>query len=559
MKKIVSPLLQVAFCGIFVALSGCPDKPTKPDQTTALPGATSDDKQQLAASPDAAATPNATPASNAQAMPNSGSNPQPGSNSIASMETSSKADSLINADDEETRNRSFANMQPLESQAPADAIEYLKEIDGAIQDLMVASANNLLEEETFRSAGVRLGQFKLDAGQQLSENESATPEQRKTGLMAKLVALSHLTGFQDVKAAQKLEAFAKELSNSDDTYLAHQSTVVLAGFQIQALQNGLSDEPSALLSSVEGLFTRPQDRGFPELMVLLQSDQVLTQMGFSDQAKQVRELLVSEFSQAEEAQLRAEAWNVATAGSPALDNYFSAFSSLGTSKFDQTAAFAAARGLFDAYPTLGTLEQLAGIIEKIEYAGYVQLSQQLSDFVSGKLLDQNDTTLASTIKNTLTSHNKRMNLIGKPLPTEGLIGFDGKQLDWSAYEGKLVLVDFWASWCTPCLREIPNIRSTYDAFHEKGFEVVGISMDDNLDEARRLLEAQRFPWSNYHPEDQQRLGFDAELVERLGVSNIPFMVLIGEDGLVADIHVRGDQLPNRVRELLQLENSLIPQ
>ena len=114
-----------------------------------------------------------------------------------------------------------------------------------------------------------------------------------------------------------------------------------------------------------------------------------------------------------------------------------------------------------------------------------------------------------------------------------------------------VVVDFWASLCIKCLRELPTIRQTYADLADQGFTVIGIDMDENLASGRSFIEQQKFPWRSYHSDDPARLGFTSEFAQRLGVNAIPLMLLVGRDGRVAALHVRGEQLRPAVVKLLE--------
>jgi thiol-disulfide isomerase/thioredoxin len=363
-----------------------------------------------------------------------------------------------------------------------------------------------------------------------------------------------MSGLRDVEAARELQKFAAELSETADPDLAHQSRVVLLGFEIQALQNGLRDEPGDLLAQLQQLFQRPEDRNFPEFMVLQQAEQVLMQMGFEEEAKQVRRLLVQEYNESPDPQLRGEAWLIETSGSQAYENFVVAFSSLGSVEFDASAALAAVRGLYQQFPSLQTLEQIAGTVTNIEYSGQVALSDDVASFIRMYLGEYGAVEQAEQragIEGVLEAHGARTGLLGSPLPLEGLIGFDGQPFQWSDYQGKVVLVDFWATWCIPCMRELPTIRAAHAALNSQGFEVLSVNMDDDLQAANDFVQKQTFPWRTFRADDPSQLGFRAPFAQRLGISAIPFMVLVGQDGKVSGLHVRGQTLIPTIRELLE--------
>ncbi len=443
----------------------------------------------------------------------------------------------------------FMTLQPIHSTVPAELINHLRQIDIALQDLVLAGSSNSLDEQTFIRSGLRLGRMKQAAGLQLAQSSEATESERKAGVLAQLVALSHMSGLRDVESAQELERFANALSASDDADLAHQAAVVIIGFELQSLQNGVHSTPDELLTQVDRLIVRPQDRGFPEFMVLQQAQQVLRQMGFIEQADQVQRTLVEAYRTAPDPKLRGEAWLVETHSSQAYQNFLQAFGPLGTDQFDAAAALAALRGLYEQFPSMQTLEQIASTITNIEYSGHVPLSQDVASFTQQMLANYPaaDTT---SVENALAAHAARTALLGQTLELSGLVGFDGQPLQSSDYAGKVVLVDFWASWCVKCMREIPAIRQSYAKFSEQGFDVLSVNMDENLASGRSFVEQQKFPWRSFHSQNPQELGFKSALAQRLGVNAIPFMLLVGRDGRVAALHVRGEQLGPAIAKLL---------
>jgi len=133
----------------------------------------------------------------------------------------------------------------------------------------------------------------------------------------------------------------------------------------------------------------------------------------------------------------------------------------------------------------------------------------------------------------LTGVTRRLTLPGNEIKIEGkLLG--GEPFDWSKYAGKVVLVDFWATWCGPCLAEIPKLLKYYEAYHEKGFEIIGISCDQRLSDLEKFIDERKIPWPIVYGDDKP-----SPTVQYYGVMSIPTMILVGRDGKVISITARG--------------------
>ena len=121
-----------------------------------------------------------------------------------------------------------------------------------------------------------------------------------------------------------------------------------------------------------------------------------------------------------------------------------------------------------------------------------------------------------------------------------------KEMSLSELRGKLVLIDFWASWCGPCRRENPNLVRAYEKYHSKGFEVFSVSLDSNKDKWIKAIEKDGLAWEN-HVCDLQ--GWRNEASRAYGISSIPHAILIGKDGVIIRTHIRGAALETELEKL----------
>lgn len=134
-------------------------------------------------------------------------------------------------------------------------------------------------------------------------------------------------------------------------------------------------------------------------------------------------------------------------------------------------------------------------------------------------------------------------LVGKPLKLAGTT-FAGSEFDWKSYRGQVVLVDFWATWCGPCIREMPKVRALYEENKEKGFTVVGVSLDKDLEKLGQFIEDNKVPWENLAGDGT------ADLAKKYGVRGIPTMMLVDREGNIVGVAHNVAALSEKAERLL---------
>jgi len=145
---------------------------------------------------------------------------------------------------------------------------------------------------------------------------------------------------------------------------------------------------------------------------------------------------------------------------------------------------------------------------------------------------------------------RRLSLPGKPMEITGTLLKSGKPFDQKSLAGKVVLVDFWATWCGPCVAEIPNVLEQYQKYHDKGFEVVGVSLDQDREALEKFVAEQKIPWPILF-EQSEGDGWQHPLATFYGISGIPTVILIGRDGNVITLDARGEKLGERLDALFK--------
>ena len=137
-----------------------------------------------------------------------------------------------------------------------------------------------------------------------------------------------------------------------------------------------------------------------------------------------------------------------------------------------------------------------------------------------------------------------------PFPLTG-VDLEGKTVSLDQFEGKVLLIDFWAVWCGPCVGEMPNVVAAYNKYHADGFEIIGVSLDPLSDRTKleTFVGDHKMPWRQIF----DGKFWSAENAVAYGVHSIPFTVLVGRDGKIAAVSARGPDLAPAVEAALKAQ------
>ena len=133
--------------------------------------------------------------------------------------------------------------------------------------------------------------------------------------------------------------------------------------------------------------------------------------------------------------------------------------------------------------------------------------------------------------------------IGKELPDFSAVAFDGTPVSFSDYRGKMVLLNFCAKWCGFCEPEMPHIKEAYAQYHQDGFNVIGVSLDESEAELREFIQEHDIPWLQIF----DGKGWESELARYFGINSVPSQWLIDRDGKILSVSTRSEQLGQLVK------------
>lgn len=174
---------------------------------------------------------------------------------------------------------------------------------------------------------------------------------------------------------------------------------------------------------------------------------------------------------------------------------------------------------------------------KFEEKSYAKLAK--------KILEQDKSERKGIISNRAAASTPRPSeWVGKPAPEFQVKDLKGEELTLEKYRGQVVLLDFWATWCGPCINELPNVKKTYQEYKDKKFQIIGISLDRSQQPLEAFVKKEELGW--VHHWDQ-----GGKIANQYGVTGIPSMFLLDGEGVIRKTNLRGRALETSVAELVK--------
>jgi thiol-disulfide isomerase/thioredoxin len=432
-------------------------------------------------------------------------------------------------------------------------VQFLEKSTRAVRELVADGRRNLMTKELLLERGMDLSRMKLQAAESLGKI-AATSDEKAAASLGKIESLSQMASFGDVASTDDLRSLvAVEVNNSDPRVSQQAKSIALSLLSVD-YENG-SAKSTELISQIEALLAGGKDLSASNLGAIAQALANLDKHSETEAALRLAQKTEETFRDNDEPQMALSAWELHASRTTEIKDIQSLLAPGSADLKDPVRSKQVINALMTKIPSPWTSFFLLQIAMNIEYSGQPLVAKEMIDVAQTQIKNLKNAEARAELTQNCEQFQRRLGILNNVMDMTSLVDLDGKPIDMERYKGKVVLVDFWASWCGPCIQEIPNIEKVYSSKNPEGFEVIGINIDENRADLDSFLQSRKLAWTTYvssstNPDEK---GFNAPAAKTIGISAIPFIAIIGKDGKVADIHVRGPKLESKVAELLAKE------
>lgn len=416
------------------------------------------------------------------------------------------------------------------------------ELLGYINQLVTLPARGESDDE-YISDQVSRARSRLIAADRIILSKGISADLMEAGVRAKLDALRQLAMLDSSGLGQHFIPFIEALTAGDSEKFARIARVSGFWFEVDKLSYAQTEDSSDLMAAIKTLLA-DETAGETEFLAAQDATRVLNNRGYADQATAALKLVGNRFLKHEK--LGDEAKDLLEK----TEFREKVIAAMGGGRAEVRELFVSIRDLLKdkSKLTVETLDNTLNAAQVLEFNGHFDEAGRVFAAIKKAYTAAGDKKLTQQAAMSVDFAEKRLGMVGKEVRIEGAYA-DGTDFNWGKFQGKVVLVDFWSTTSSPWIASLPSLKTAYDRFHRDGFEVVGINVDQDRQAAYEYMQGARLPWPTIMDEVSSGLDGNPNAI-RYGIRAVPFVMLIGRDGKVTDIHVRGPQLTARIKELL---------